>query len=168
MPRRGRAPKGTLQLPGSWPFNFISGERPDDASRVAGDHDVRWNVVDPDQGRDGHRQTSPMTCAGLPITRARDGASRTTTAPGSTNAPAPIRVPLRIGAFGPIHRASRNWGVCFAETISQLVGPATPPFHGSYAHHPDYPRLAFVVRHGAVYQCPEGAFQLQTERRPLV
>src|SRR6185436_14360976 len=53
----------------------------------------------------GH-DTSPMTSAGLPMTRARDGTLRLTTAPGSTKAPAPMRTPLRMVAFGPIQTSS--------------------------------------------------------------
>src|ERR1051325_1449874 len=39
----------------------------------------------------GSHSTLPITCAGLPMTRARGGTSRVTSDPGSMNAPRPIR-----------------------------------------------------------------------------
>src|SRR5262249_56417930 len=59
-----------------------------------------------ESARFAHLQTSPITCAGLPITRDRGGTSRVTIAPGSINDPSPTRTPLRIVAPGPIQTAS--------------------------------------------------------------
>src|SRR5215475_371003 len=59
-----------------------------------------------ESARFAHLQTSPITCAGLPITRDLGGTSRVTIAPGSMNEPAPTRTPLRIVAPGPTQTAS--------------------------------------------------------------
>src|SRR5579859_7439907 len=50
--------------------------------------------------------TFPIIRAGLPSTRARGGISLVTSDPASMNAPAPIRTPFKITAFGPIQTSS--------------------------------------------------------------
>src|SRR5581483_4370699 len=51
-------------------------------------------------------QTSPTIWAGLPRMRTRWGTSCATSEPGSTNAPLPMRTPLRMVALGPIQTLS--------------------------------------------------------------
>src|SRR6266566_4298642 len=72
-----------------------------------------------------HGERSSSGRAGLPMTLERAATSRTTTAPGSTMAPAPIRTPLRIVALGPIQTSSS-----IKTGHAQKAGRGAPPPSG--------------------------------------
>ena len=67
--------------------------------------------------------------AGFPMTRAPGGTSLVTIDPGSMNAPAPIRTPLRIVACGPIPVPVSTLGQ-FAQALSGGGAPVAAPQAG--------------------------------------